>query len=120
MKFKAYIRDFDKIVPVESIDFHSKTIDVDIDNSIYEFDFDKVDIMQFTGVRDINNKDIYVMDIVKVECVAMTNSITYIGRVVDMRSIISLDNKRMTGLDDMLSFKVIAIEVIGNTCTYNK
>lgn len=64
---KVYIKNLDKVLPVETINFHEKTVEVYLnDNADYvPFDFDEVRFFKNTGYKDKNGNCICEYDIVK-------------------------------------------------------
>lgn len=60
IKFKAWDKNLKEIIPVHNIDFQNKMVNV---NSVCRL-FDEVELMQFTGFHDKNNREIYDGDIV--------------------------------------------------------
>lgn len=67
-KYKAHIKHLDWILPVETIDFKYKEVEVDLsdgqgDTSNYRFD--EIELMKYVGMEDKNGRDMYEGELVK-------------------------------------------------------
>lgn len=80
IKFRAYIKDLAIVIPVQCINFNCATVEVRLDEGdFWELDFEEVELMQFTGRLDINNKEVYESDNIK--CKDLYTGLEFTGTV---------------------------------------
>lgn len=124
IKFRAWLKDDKRMVEVRSIDFHEEGNIITVNyNDIFGFEFNEneIELMQYTGLKDKNGKEIYEGDIVDIHQTVNGQSVfvievTNTGLVIP-RYAFDKNYKYEYNIRELLEFDEYdkEIEVIGNT-----
>ena len=116
LKFRAYIKSLQWLLPVERIYFDCGTVEIDLtdgNGDTAEFDFEEVELMQFIGRKDINQKEVYEGDILK--CKDNYTGLEFSGVVAFQDCSFVIKNDCITHYRWM----DYTVEVIGNKFEFN-
>lgn len=119
IKYKAYLKEHKEIVTVDAIDFIEKEITViDEFGNDYYFPFDEINLMQYTGLKDKNGREIYEGHIIKKDISKFTKldprPEVFYGEVKYYEASFWIDNAKIEHAEPLFD-DIDPIQVIGNT-----
>ena len=117
IKFRAWLKEEKKMVNVETIDFTDKSIQYLEKNEfinaylLRRMIFDDIELMQYTGLKDKNGKEIYEGDILffrdeNMKYIVVWQDAAFIIKSIEIRKY----SEKMCWLDDT----EICCEIVGN------
>ena len=117
IKFRAWLKEDKKMVNVETMDFTDKSMQYlkrsEIINAyiLRRVSFDDVELMQYTGLKDKNDKEIYEGDILffrdeNMKYIVVWQDAAFIIKSIEIRKY----SEKMCWLDDT----EICCEIVGN------
>lgn len=122
-KFRAWMKSLKWMCDVTNISFDSKLVDIcqqgDTERCTeisVEFDENEIELMQSTGLKDNNGKEIFEGDVVQFEDCSEASDFLYIntGIVEWCQGGFHVTNRDSVSMEDLLEGDVLDVKIIGN------
>ncbi len=120
-KFRAWMKSLKWMCDVTNISFDSKFLDICYQGDTercteMSVEFDEIEFMQSTGLRDMNNREIFEGDIVQFEDCYTESDFLYInkGIVKWSQGSFTVTNRNSVEMEDLLDGDVLDVKIIGN------
>ena len=120
-KFRAWMKSLKWMCDVTNISFDSKFVDIchqgDTErHTEMSVEFDEIKLMRSTGLRDMNNREIFEGDVVQFEDCSEASDFLYINTgIIDWcQGGFHVTNRDSVSMEDLLDGDVLDVTIIGN------
>lgn len=121
IKFRAWIKSLKWMCDVTNISFDSKFVDICQQGDTERWtemsvEFDEITLMQSTGLKDNNGKEIFEGDIVQFEDCYEVSDFLYIntGIIEWCQGGFHVTNRDSVSMEDLLDGDLLEVTIIGN------
>lgn len=115
-KFRAWDRTRNKMIDVDEIHFYNGKLDFIGDAITFMRTVDEIELMQSTGLKDRNGKEIFEGDVVQFEDCYTESDFLYInkGIVEWSQGSFTVTNRDSVEMEDLLDGEILDVIIIGN------
>jgi uncharacterized phage protein (TIGR01671 family) len=113
IKFRTYVKSFGKIMNVSEIDFQNESVIANDGFLGGLFEFKDVELMQYTGLKDKNGKEIYEGDIVSAFYGSQVTTVI-LNEKFGLYEVVLQVSGLTEPMEELLGNHLDVVEVIGN------